>query len=139
MSGSVNKVFLLGNLGQDPEIRSTQTGTRMANLSVATSERYKTKSGEWKTSTEWHKVVIWNDNLVSVAEKYLHKGSQVYIEGALKTRNWEDQSGQKRYSTEVVLSGYQGELKLLDKRESDAGGYSKPGSNADNLDDDIPY
>ena len=123
MAGSVNKVILIGNLGRDPEIRSTQDGTRVANLSVATSESWRDKtSGERRERTEWHRVVIFNDRLVDVIEKYLHKGSKVYLEGALQTRKWTDQSGQERYTTEVVLQRYRGELTMLDSRGGEAAG-----------------
>jgi len=112
---SVNKVILVGNLGRDPEIRSTQAGARIANLSIATSERWKDKnSGESKEKTEWHRVVIFNDKLSSVCEAYLKKGSKVYIEGALETRKWTDQAGVEKYSTEIVLRQFKGELQMLD-------------------------
>jgi single-strand DNA-binding protein len=114
MAGSVNKVLLLGNLGRDPEIRTTQGGTRVATLSIATSETWKDKtSGERKERTEWHRVVIWNEALVDVAEKYLKKGSKLFVEGQLETRKWQDQSGQDRYSTEVVLRPFRSALTLL--------------------------
>ena len=117
MAGSVNKVILVGNLGRDPEIRSTQDGTRIANLSLATSESWRDKnSGERKERTEWHRVVIFNENLVKVAEQYLKKGSKIYIEGALQTRKWTDQAGVEKYSTEVVLQRFRGELTMLDGR-----------------------
>jgi single-strand DNA-binding protein len=116
MAGSVNKVILVGNLGKDPEIRRTQDGRPIANLSVATSENWRDKgTGERREKTEWHRVVIFNENLCKVAEQYLKKGSKVYIEGQLQTRKWQDQSGQDRYSTEVVLQGFRGELTLLDR------------------------
>src|SRR5260221_10946171 len=127
MAGSVNKVILIGNLGRDPEIRSTQDGTRIANLSVATSESWRDKtSGERKERTEWHRVVIFNDKLVEIVEKYLKKGAKVYLEGALQTRKWTDNSGQERYSTEVVLQRYRGELTMLDGRSGggEGGGYA---------------
>ena len=115
MAGSVNKVILVGNLGRDPEIRSTQDGMRIANLAVATSENWRDKmSGERKERTEWHRVVIFNERLAEVAEKYLKKGSKVYVEGALQTRKWTDNSGQERYTTEVVLQRFRGELTMLD-------------------------
>ncbi|HUJ98046.1 MAG TPA: single-stranded DNA-binding protein [Stellaceae bacterium] len=123
MAGSVNKVILIGNLGRDPEIRSTQDGTRIANLSVATSENWRDKaSGERKERTEWHRVVVFNDRLVEVIEKYLKKGAKVYLEGALQTRKWTDNSGQERYTTEVVLQRYRGELTMLDGRGGGGGG-----------------
>jgi single-strand DNA-binding protein len=122
MAGSVNKVILIGNLGRDPEIRSTQDGTRIANLSVATSENWRDKAtGERKERTEWHRVVVFNDRLVEVIEKYLKKGAKVYLEGALQTRKWTDNSGQERYTTEVVLQRYRGELTMLDGRGGGAG------------------
>ena len=117
MAGSVNKVILVGNLGADPEIRSLNSGDRVANLRVATSETWRDRaSGERKERTEWHRVVIFNDNLVKVAEQYLRKGSKVYIEGAIQTRKWTDQSGQEKYSTEIVLQKFRGELTMLDGR-----------------------
>ena len=123
MAGSVNKVILVGNLGRDPEIRSTQAGTRIANLSLATSESWRDKnSGERKERTEWHRVVIFNENLIQVAERFLKKGSKVYLEGQIETRKWTDQSGQEKYSTEVVLRPFRGELTMLDGREGGGGG-----------------
>ena len=128
MAGSVNKVILVGNLGADPEIRSLNSGDRVANLRIATSETWRDRSsGERKEKTEWHRVVIFNDNLVKVAEQYLRKGSKVYIEGAIQTRKWTDQSGQEKYSTEIVLQKFRGELTMLDgrgdgERESGGGG-----------------
>jgi single-strand DNA-binding protein len=130
MAGSVNKVILVGNLGADPEIRTLNSGDRVANLRLATSETWRDRnSGERKERTEWHRVVIFNDNLVKVAEQYLRKGSKVYVEGAIQTRKWADQSGQEKYSTEIVLQKFRGELTMLDGRgdsagESDGGGYS---------------
>jgi single-strand DNA-binding protein len=118
MAGSVNKVILVGNLGRDPEIRSFQNGGRVANLSVATSENWKDKtSGERRERTEWHRVAIFNENLVGVAERFLKKGAKVYIEGQLETRKYTDQSGVEKYTTEVVLRPYRGELTMLDGRE----------------------
>ncbi len=160
MAGSVNKVILVGNLGRDPEIRTTQGGTRVANLSVATSETWRDRaSGERKERTEWHRVVIFNDRLVDVVEKYLKKGSKVYLEGSLQTRKWTDNSGQERYSTEVVLQNFRGELTMLDGRgggtgegghEQDEGGYGggasggsgpapRRGGPPRELDDEIPF
>ena len=128
MAGSVNKVILVGNLGRDPEIRSTQDGTRIANLNLATSETWRDRvSGERKDRTEWHRVVISNERLVEVAEKYLRKGSKIYVEGALQTRKWQDQSGQDRYSTEVVLQRFRGELTMLDGARGGAGGAMEGG------------
>src|SRR6266481_7448060 len=115
MAGSVNKVILVGNLGRDPELRSTQDGTRIANLNLATSESWRDRtSGERKERTEWHRVVIFNERLVEIAEKYLRKGSKIYVEGALQTRKWTDNSGVEKYSTEVVLQKFRGELTMLD-------------------------
>ncbi|MCK6451862.1 MAG: single-stranded DNA-binding protein [Alphaproteobacteria bacterium] len=123
MAGSVNKVILIGNLGRDPEIRSMQNGGRVCNLSVATSESWTDKqSGERREKTEWHRVVIFDDRLVDVCEKYLRKGRKVYVEGQLQTRKWQDQSGQDRYSTEVVLQRFRGELQMLDRGEGGGGG-----------------
>ena len=155
MSGSVNKVILVGNLGRDPEIRTLNSGDRVANFSVATSESWRDRnSGERKERTEWHRVVIFNDNLVKVAENFLRKGSKVYIEGALQTRKYTDQSGQEKFSTEIVLQKFRGELTMLDgkgegaREEGGFGGYSsgpraqgsgpKESFTAD-LDDEIPF
>jgi single-strand DNA-binding protein len=116
MAGSVNKVILIGNLGKDPEIRRTQDGRPIANLSVATSESWRDKAtGERKEKTEWHRVVIFNEGLCRIAEQYLKKGSKVYLEGSLQTRKWQDQSGQDKYSTEVVLQGFNSQLTMLDR------------------------
>ena len=123
MAGSVNKVILVGNLGRDPEIRSMQSGDRVCNLSLATSERWKDRNtGEQQERTEWHRVVLFNQNLVEVAERFLSKGRRVYVEGQLQTRKWQDQSGQDRYSTEVVVNRFRGDLQILDSRQ-DGGGY----------------
>lgn len=113
MAGSVNKVILVGNLGADPEVRNMQSGDKVCNLSIATSESWKDKSGEKQERTQWHKVVVFNQNIVKVAESYLKKGAKVYIEGQLETRSWE-QDGQKKYTTEVVLRPFRGELTMLD-------------------------
>lgn len=122
MAGSVNKVILIGNLGRDPEVRHTQDGTKIVHLSLATSERWRDRSsGENRERTEWHRVVIFNERLGEVAEKYLAKGRTVYIEGQLQTRKWTDQSGQEKYTTEVVLQRFRGELTLLGGRGDDAG------------------
>jgi single stranded DNA-binding protein (ssb) len=162
MAGSVNKVILVGNLGKDPEIRRTQDGRPIANLSVATSETWRDKnSGERKEKTEWHRVVIFNEGLCKVAEQYLKKGAKVYIEGALQTRKWTDQSGVEKYSTEVVLQGFNSTLTMLDGRPAagrqfgsdDSGsdfGSGGPSSSAprravaagarnSDMDDDIPF
>jgi single-strand DNA-binding protein len=159
MAGSVNKVILVGNLGRDPETRQTQDGRKIVNLSVATSESWRDRgSGERKERTEWHRVVIFNENLADVAEKYLRKGSKVYVEGQLQTRKWQDKEGQDRYSTEVVLQRYRGELTMLDGRGEGAGAaggdLSEPPGGGDrgppstsggrrggpsDLDDEIPF
>ena len=154
MSGSVNKVILVGNLGRDPEIRTLNSGDRVANLRLATSESWRDRgTGERREKTEWHRVVIFNDNLVKVAEQYLRKGSKVYVEGAIQTRKWTDQQGQEKYSTEVVLQKFRGELTMLDGRGGESevgesGGYAsgprqqpsgpKETFTAD-LDDEIPF
>lgn len=143
---SVNKVILIGHLGKDPEGRDAG-GARVVNLRVATSETWKDKSGERHERTEWHSVVIWNERLAEVAEKYLRKGSKVYIEGGLQTRKWTDKTGAERYSTEVVLPKFRGELVLLDKRDDGAaprepmrtGFPEKPRQSDKSLDDDIPF
>ena len=122
MAGSVNKVILIGNLGRDPEVRRMGSGDAVVNLRIATSENWRDRqSGERKERTEWHSVVIFNENLAKVAEQYLKKGSKVYIEGQLQTRKWTDQSGQERYSTEVVLQRFRGELTILDSRGEGGG------------------
>lgn len=125
MAGSVNKVILIGNVGADPEIRRTQDGRPIANLRIATSESWRDKnSGERREKTEWHTVVVFNEGLCKVIEQYVKKGSKVYIEGALQTRKWQDQNGQDRYSTEVVLQGFNSTLTLLDSRDGGRGGNS---------------
>jgi single-strand DNA-binding protein len=161
MAGSVNKVILVGNLGKDPEIRRTQDGRPIANLSVATSETWRDKAtGERKEKTEWHRVVIFNEGLAKVAEQYLKKGAKVYVEGALQTRKWTDQSGVEKYSTEVVLQGFNSTLTMLDGRGGGGGGFadeaggdfggagpsSAPprrvaaaGARNSDMDDDIPF
>ena len=128
MAGSVNKVILVGNLGKDPEIRRTQDGRPIANLSIATSETWRDKnSGERKEKTEWHRVVIFNEGLCKVAEQYLKKGAKVYIEGQLQTRKWTDQSGVEKYSTEVVLQGFNSSLTMLDGRSGGGGSFADDG------------
>ena len=123
MAGSVNKVILIGNLGRDPEVRSFQNGGKVCNLRIATSENWKDRNtGERREKTEWHTVAIFNEGLVRIAEQYLKKGSKVYIEGQLETRKWQDQSGQDKYSTEVVLRNYGGTLTMLDGRDGGGGG-----------------
>src|SRR5262250_3862668 len=123
MAGSVNKVILVGNLGRDPEIRRTQDGRPIANLRIATSESWRDKtSGERREKTEWHSVVIFSEGLCRIAEQYLKKGAKVYLEGQLQTRKWQDQSGQDKYSTEVVLQGFNSQLTMLDRAGDRAGG-----------------
>lgn len=123
MAGSVNKVILIGNLGADPEVRDFPSGGKVCNLRIATSETWRDRNtGERRERTEWHRVSIYNENLVRIAEQYLRKGSKVYIEGQLETRKWTDQSGQERYTTEIALRPYRGELTLLDSRGEGAGG-----------------
>jgi single-strand DNA-binding protein len=132
MAGSVNKVILVGNLGKDPEIRRTQDGRPIANLSVATSDTWRDKAtGERKEKTEWHRVVIFNEGLCKVAEQYLKKGAKVYIEGALQTRKWTDQAGVEKYSTEVVLQGFNSVLTMLDGRGGGGGGAMSDDSGGD--------
>ena len=158
MANDVNRVILIGNLGRDPEVRSLPDGLKVVNLSVATSESWTDKqTGERREKTEWHRVTIWNEGLAGVAEKYLKKGSKVYVEGRLETRKWQDQSGQDRYSTEVVLARYRGELVMLGDRPEgataggeDTGAPAAPaaaqgsdsgpsGGHAADLDDEIPF
>ncbi|HYM72368.1 MAG TPA: single-stranded DNA-binding protein [Stellaceae bacterium] len=128
MAGSVNKVILIGNLGRDPEIRSTNDGTRIANLALATSESWRDRnSGERKERTEWHRVVIFNERLVEIVEKYVRKGSKLYIEGALQTRKWTDNAGVEKYSTEIVLQRFRGELTMLDGARGSGGGAMEGG------------
>jgi single-strand DNA-binding protein len=126
MAGSVNKVILVGNLGRDPEVRNTQEGGKIVNLALATSETWNDRqSGERKERTEWHRVVIFNDRVAEVAEKYLKKGAKIYVEGSLQTRKWTDQSGQERYTTEVVIGRFNGQLTMLDGRSGgESGGYA---------------
>ena len=134
MPGSLNKAMLIGNLGKDPEVRSFQSGGRVADLTVATSESWKDKtSGERKERTEWHRVTIHTDGLIGVAERYLKKGSKVYIEGKLETRKWTDREGHENSTTEIVLRPYAGQLLMLDARKDDAGDADEP------AEDDIPY
>jgi len=148
MAGSVNKVILVGNLGKDPETRRMTSGDPVVNLSVATSETWRDKaSGERKEKTEWHRVVIFNKNLAEVAEKYLRKGSKVYVEGSLQTRKWTDKDGAEKYSTEIVLQNFRGELTMLDTKGGEGGGgqRSTGGSSAPasferaEMDDEIPF
>jgi single-strand DNA-binding protein len=129
MAGSVNKVILVGNLGADPEIRRTQDGRPIVNLRLATSETWRDKTtGERRERTEWHRVVIFNETLAKVAEQYLKKGSKLYVEGQLQTRKWQDQQGQDRYSTEVVLQGFNSQLTMLDRVGAGGGGFSSDDS-----------
>jgi len=158
MAGSVNKAILIGNLGRDPEIRSLQDGNKVANLSLATSENLRDRStGERRERTEWHRVVIFNEHLTNIAEQYLRKGSKVYLEGQLQTRKWQDKEGLDRYTTEIVLGRFRGELTMLDTRGGEGagagGGYqSEPamasqggggggdgGGGPSDLDDEIPF
>jgi single-strand DNA-binding protein len=136
MSGSLNRAMLIGNLGKDPEIRSFQNGGRAANLTIATSESWKDKAtGERKERTEWHRVAIMSDGLVTVAEKYLKKGAKVYVEGQLETRKWTDKEGHERYTTEVVLRPYSGELIMLEGRKDESGEAAAQG----HVDAEIPH
>jgi len=150
MAGSVNKVILVGNLGADPEIRQTKDGKPIANLSIATSETWKDRNtGERREKTEWHRVVIFSEGLAKIAENYLKKGAKVYLEGQLQTRKWQDKNGQDRYSTEVVLQGFNATLTMLDARGGGGGGMSSNndfggpapsgGGQSFELDDDIPF
>ena len=146
MAGSVNKVILVGNLGKDPEVRRMTSGEPVVNLSIATSESWRDKaSGERKEKTEWHRVVIFNKNLAEVAEKYLRKGSKVYVEGQLQTRKWTDKDGAEKYSTEVVLQNFRGELTMLDGKGGGEGGGSRGAGESpasfqrDDMDDEIPF
>src|SRR5450631_1716033 len=149
MAGSVNKVILVGNLGKDPEVRRMTSGDPVVNLSIATSETWRDKSsGERKEKTEWHRVVIFNKNLAEIAEKYLCKGAKVYVEGSLQTRKWTDKDGAEKYSTEVVLQNFRGELTMLDGRngggEGGGGGARGAGEapasfQRDEMDDEIPF
>ena len=149
MAGSVNKVIILGNLGADPEIRTFQNGGKVANLRIATSERWKDKNtGEQREKSEWHTVAVFSEGLVRVVEQYLKKGSSVYIEGKLQTRKWQDQSGNDRYSTEVVLQGFDSKLVMLgggernnegNRSQGGQQGGGAPAGGAGNLDDEIPF
>ena len=163
MAGTINKHIIIGNLGRDPEIRQTSNGSRLANLSVATSEQWTDRqSGERRERTEWHRVVIFDEKLVEVAEKYLKKGSKVYLEGQVQTRKFQDQQGEDRYMTETVLKQFQGQLQMLEKRGDNGGGYeqhnegrpaggsgggqqsgqsgtSGGGDSLDDLDDEVPF
>ena len=157
MVGSVNKAILLGNLGRDPEIRSMQSGSKMANFSIATSKRWKDRNTqEQKEKTSWHNIVVFGDGLVDIVEKYVKKGSKIYVEGELQTRKWQDKDGNDRYTTEVILQGYNCNLTLLDSRNnsqvsSDTSGqidqsksiddnsFSSQNADSDDLEEDIPF
>ena len=154
MVGSVNKVILLGNLGRDPDIRSMQSGSKMASFSIATSKRWKDRSTqEQKEKTTWHNIVVFGDGLVDIVEKYVKKGSKIYVEGELQTRKWEDKDGNDRYTTEVVLQGYNCNLTLLDSRNNNSNtvdnqsqdssitdeSYNSENSDSSNIDEDIPF
>lgn len=143
MAGSINKVILIGNVGRDPEVRSMQDGSKFANLSIATSESWKDKlTGEKKDRTEWHRVVVFNSALAEFVEKYVIKGMKLYIEGQLQTRKWQDQSGSDRYTTEVVIPRFRGELSILDSKSSDSGvmdDNTGGSTSVDDLNDDIPF
>jgi len=139
VAGSLNKVMLIGNLGKDPEVRSFQNGGKVCNFSLATSENWKDKNtGERREKTDWHNIAIFNENLVRIAEQYLKKGSKVYLEGALQTRKWQDQSGNDKYTTEVVLQNFNGTLVLLDGRGEGGGGGGSRGGGGDYNQDDAP-
>ena len=158
MAGSINKVILIGNLGADPEVRHTQDGAAIVHLRLATNESWRDKNtGEKRENVEWHRVVIFNENLGKIAEQYLRKGSKVYIEGQIQTRKWQDQSGADKYTTEIVMNRYRGELAMLDTRgggggdsgggrgdsydppPNDGGGQSSAGGGGNDLDDEIPF
>ncbi len=148
MAGSINKVILIGNLGKDPEVRKSQDGKSIVNFSVATSDTWKDKNtGERREKTEWHRVVVFNEGLARIAEQYLRKGSKVYLEGQLQTRKWTDQSGQEKYTTEVVLQGFNSALTMLDGRREGASGdfgggrdaIPSSGGQSFELDDEIPF
>ena len=142
MAGSVNKVILVGNLGADPEIRRLNSGEPVVNIRIATSESWRDKnSGERKEKTEWHNVVIFNEGIAKVAEQYLKKGMKVYVEGQLQTRKWQDQTGADKYTTEVVLQKFRGELQMLDSRSEGGGqvGNYAGGGGRNDMDDEIPF
>ena len=150
MAGSVNKVILIGNLGRDPEVRTFQNGGKVCNFSIATSETWKDRnSGERQERTNWHNIAIFNENLAQIAEQYLRKGSKVYVEGQLETRKWQDQAGNDRYTTEVVLRNFRGELTLLDGRSENSNSNFSENASIDDessdkvltndIDDEIPF
>jgi len=156
MAGSINKVILVGNLGRDPDVRTMQNGNKRAVLAIATSEKWRDRnSGEMQERTEWHRIVIFNERLITVAEKYLAKGRKIYLEGQLRTRKWTDDQGQEKYTTEVVLNSFRGELEMLDSQRGEGGGTSYDSAPAaesyggggdterasadEDLDDEIPF
>jgi single-strand DNA-binding protein len=149
MAGSVNKVILVGSVGKDPEVRTTQDGTKIVNLSLATSETWKDRSGERVEKTEWHRVVIFNDRVSDATERYVKKGAKIYVEGALQTRKWTDQSGQEKYSTEVVIGKFNGTMTMLDRpnggggssgsQQRSGGGGTRQSAPQPDLDDPIPF
>ena len=157
MVGSVNKVILLGNIGKDPDIRVTQNGSKLASFSIATSKRWKNKeSQKYKEKTEWHKIVVFSNGLVDIIEKYVKKGSKIYVEGELQTRKWQDKDGNDKYTTEVILQGYNCNLTLLDSRNNSSNqldnqnqdsqdssitddSFSSESSDSNNMDEDIPF
>jgi len=140
MAGSLNKVMLIGNLGKDPETHTSQSGKISTKFSLATTESWKDKqTGEWKNKTEWHRVVIWNEGLAKMASNALHKGSKVYVEGQLQTRKWTDNSGQEKYSTEIVLPTFGGVVVILDAKQKDANETPQNPSTPADLDGDIPF
>jgi single-strand DNA-binding protein len=160
MAGSINKVILVGNLGRDPEVRMTQNGAKVVNMRLATSEQWKDRDGNRQERTEWHSIVIFNDHLAGIAERFLHKGSKIYVEGQLQTRKWTDQQGVEKYTTEVMLGKFRGDIQMLDSRGDSGGGsqygdgnndqgagqrdsgtreQSAPSGGASDLDDEIPF
>lgn len=159
MAGSINKVILVGNLGRDPEVRMTQNGSKVVNMRLATSEQWKDRDGNRQERTEWHSIVIFNDHLAGIAERYLHKGSKIYVEGQLQTRKWTDQQGVEKYTTEVMLGRFRGDIQMLDSRGDSGGGQygddnsnqgggqrdtgtrdqGAPSGGAPDLDDEIPF
>jgi len=160
MAGSINKVILVGNLGRDPEVRMTQNGAKVVNMRLATSEQWKDRDGNRQERTEWHSIVIFNDHLAGIAERFLHKGSKIYVEGQLQTRKWTDQQGVEKYTTEVMLGKFRGDIQMLDSRgdsggsgqygegNNDQGGGQRdtgtreqnaPSGGASDLDDEIPF
>lgn len=140
MAGSVNKVILIGNLGKDPEVRATQDGREIVNLTVATAESWKDKqTGERREKTEWHRVVIFNEHIVGIVKQYARKGTKIYVEGQLQTRKWTNKEGQDQYSTEIVLQNFNGNIQLLSKAETDTGETRQAAVAEPELDDEIPF